>query len=141
MKEVAVSLMAWLCTHVGLPVTVDVPEHRIVSHKELKGIYCGDGRRCPDSLKAVYVHREKMVYLPHGFNVKEKEDQSTLVHEFVHHLQSVFNSPVPPCFNEAEAYYIEDHWRKENGLVTNTDKVAFRLWLGNCVMDIIGGVK
>lgn len=136
MQETLMSLFIWLCATTGVLPIMPPPEVKFVSQKELQTMYCGDNKPCY-TLKAVYLNKDKTIYLPTGFKGESKEEQSTLVHELVHHLQFVLEASPPPCFDEAEAYFIEDIWRKQNGLQLNTPTPGFQQFLGRCVLNIV----
>ena len=121
MKELLVTVALWL-TAGGLPVDTDV-EIKYETQREMEIRFYGQPN--PETgIQAMYhfdFDKQKgTIYLQPGFDVKDKEHQSTLVHEMVHHHQAVSKKGHKcPDHYEAEAYYVEQVWRHQNKMKPN----------------------
>ena len=126
MKELIVTLALWLTTQ-GAPVSPD-PVIVYVSQEELQVTFYGTAGG-PSKLGGVYHYDfDKSVgtiYLLKDFDPTNKEHQAILVHELVHHHQAT-NKMQYQCqaLYEAEAYYVEQLWRRENKLRPSIDPIT-----------------
>lgn len=110
----------------GMDITVP-PEIHQVPKKELY-VVAGLQETPNRNLLGAYIYnfdtKVGTIYLPDSFNPKNQDDQSTLVHELMHHYQ--YTSGVQYyCVEhfEAHAYYIEQVWRGSKGLPWNIDPI------------------
>ena len=137
MKVFIAAMMLWISNQTGYTI----PEHPNVQYltkHELKAYAHGcdqisvpkqnkdicDAREFWDldewagskSPIALYNHKEKLIILDKNFNIDTIHDQSVLLHELVHHLQSHsgkdFNGSCRGHL-EKEAYELQDQWLKE----------------------------
>lgn len=132
MQETVMQLLVWVTMTIGVSPLLPLPEVEHLPQAELNKMYIGSAGH--GDLAGVYVHSNQTMYFPKGFTGKTKEDKATIVHELVHHVQNVLDTGVPPCFNEAEAYLIEDVWRAQNGLPIRTNTQGFVNLMGMCVI-------
>lgn len=134
MQETLQVLFFWVLLKVGAPPIVPPPDVKFVTQQELSKMYEGQSPVAATP-SAIYNFKDRTIYLPTGFKGDTAEEQSTLVHELVHHLQAVLDvSRGNICLIELDAYVIEDEWRKENGLETITTRPGFMFYIGKCTV-------
>jgi len=133
MKELVVLLIVWI--NANTAYTVEVPpatiivEKQEVLQKKVGNLY--DGNR----LLGVYTPANATIALDEGVDLDTNEGKATLLHELVHHYQArTWKYHPNQCLYEAEAYSIEDKWRREHGMKPTVDTPGFIYWMGRCIM-------
>ena len=134
MKEIVLSLVVWLGANTGYVKEVSYPTIIVAQQEELReklGPMYGNNR-----ILGVYTAHNATIFLDTEVDVSTLRGKSTLLHELVHHYQAksgrIFSNP---CLFEAEAYSIEDKWRRQNDLPESTSHPGFIYWIGKCVME------
>jgi len=125
-------IVTWLAANFDLPAIYDYPRVELVTRTKLATIrYRGllsdlqpraaadDGKTAsPDqgptlwqSTMAVYVDARRTIYLPEGWSGATPAELSVVVHEMVHHLQSLGGVKYE-CLQEREklAYAAQERW-------------------------------
>ena len=99
-----------------------MPDVVFVAPKDLKSDVCPPDTGCL-SAKALYVPAERRIYLRNDWSAKSFDDLSILLHEFVHHLQTIGRIEYGcdpeielPAYQIQEAFY-QAHQRKPDGHV------------------------
>jgi hypothetical protein len=116
MTALLTTIVLWLSLNFGLPASLDhpaieiVPPARITAlrYKGLAGVVpASDDRK----VVAVYDSINRTIYLPQGWTGSSPAELSVLVHEMVHHLQTVAQQKFAcPQEREELAYKAQDHW-------------------------------
>ncbi len=111
METLVAALIAWIVAKTGLtapdtPRIVQLPIEQMV---EMTGSTARP--------QAIYVRKERTIYLRSDWTPDTLLDRATLLHELVHHLQEA-NNVQKPCerAQEADAYHLELDWLKEQGV-------------------------
>ena len=116
--NIVMDLIAWLMAKTGW-TTKELPSIRFVTPEQLQKIYhVGDEDLLNDfSLRALYSTKIHTVYLLESWNSNDLRDRATLLHELVHHLQSL-NNIKATCLAEYEpqAFDLEFEWLREQGI-------------------------
>jgi hypothetical protein len=134
MDTLIIAFIAWIVAHTGLatpepPVIVFVPPHQMA--RTYYGVVSGQGEQhqmargdqdATDSdeargLQAFYDRANATIYLPETWRPTDLRDQSTLVHELVHHVQNA-NHVAAPCAAalERQAYQLQVLWLRQQGV-------------------------
>ena len=134
MKEIVLSLMVWIGVNTDYVMEVPHPTILRATQADLQektgGMYGGR------HVLGVYMPRTRTVYLDEGVDENTPSGKSTIVHELVHHYQAVSRRAVSnACLFEAEAYSIEDKWRRQNKLPEIARSPSLIYWMGKCVME------
>lgn len=117
MKELIATLLAWIAVEVG----VEVPEPPLVDLVAAKEIdEWAFGRDRPRSAKAtaLYDRGRGIIYLNEDWSSADLRDQSTLLHELVHHIQESSRVRLP-CIAARErlAYDLQLRWLGEQDIL------------------------
>jgi len=98
------------------------PEIVFVEPEALQPKACGDGVQCMTA-KGLYVPAEHRIYLRNDWSADNFHDLGILLHELVHHLQTLGNLEYPceteielPAYGLQEAFY-RAHRRDPDGYV------------------------
>jgi len=131
-QRVLKDIVIWLSTNFDLPRILIHPNIEIVPRAEIEALrYKGflwlaphdiavESQRGPLGARevvAVYDDAMKTIYLPEGWTGTTPAEQSVLVHEMVHHLQTLgkLKYDCPPA-REQLAYAAQDQWLRLSGL-------------------------
>jgi len=116
MEALIPGMLVWICLQIGcepppppdiISVSQEVLLERVYGDNPHEGAYvCG-----------FYDDETQTVWLPHECRVDDLSDQSTLLHELVHHVQTVtgMDYPCPPA-REPLAYALQAQWLQEHGV-------------------------
>jgi hypothetical protein len=131
-QRVLKDIVIWLSTNFDLPRILIHPNIEIVPPAGIEALrYKGflwlaprdiavESQRGPLGARevvALYDDAMKTIYLPEGWTGATPAEQSVLVHEMVHHLQSLgkLKYDCPPA-REQLAYAAQDQWLRLSGL-------------------------
>jgi hypothetical protein len=131
-RALMTEIATWLTANFELPATDDFPRVEFASPTKLTALRFGafSGRRESASepaaphpplnvgsdLLAVYDTSARIIYLPEGWSGKSHAETSILVHEMVHHLQTVGGLKyVCAAAREMPAYLAQDLWLRRFG--------------------------
>lgn len=106
------TIVLWLSANYDLPSAAEAPNLVSVSDTELVAMRHGHGAIVsPGEVVAVYNDADATIYLTEAWTGRTPTELSVLVHEMVHHLQSVSDIRFA-CPNEREAiaYRAQDAW-------------------------------
>ena len=127
MQALLTATILWLAANFALPATTDLPAIRFVPPIEIAflhhGAFTAEGQRQvlaaaaalpPGERREVvsaYDDRRRTIILPLGWQGATPAELSVLVHEMVHHLQTVAGLRYP-CSEAREklAYAAQDKW-------------------------------
>ena len=115
--NVVTGLIAWIVAKTGW-VIQEPPLIRFIPHTQLVEMYCGGGGGSNDlNIRALYSPKSHTIYLPVKWNSNDLRDRSALLHELVHHLQTL-NNVKAKCFaaREPQAFDLEFEWLREQGI-------------------------
>jgi hypothetical protein len=111
MDALVAALIAWIVAKTGLtapdpPRIVQIPIEQMV---EMTGSTARP--------QAIYVRKERTIYLPTDWTGDTLLNRAALLHELVHHLQET-NGVQAPCerAQEVDAYHLELDWLRERGV-------------------------
>ena len=111
MDALVAALIAWIVAKTGLTATappriVQIPIEQMV---EMTGSTARP--------QAIYVRKERTIYLRNDWTPDTLLNRATLLHELVHHLQET-NNVQAPCerAQEADAYHLELDWLGQQGV-------------------------
>jgi hypothetical protein len=120
-----VAIGAWLGAEFGLPPMVRLPAIERSSTRRMTGLrYGATWSSLADSpeVMALYEEEAATIHLPDGWTGRSPAEMSILVHELVHHLQSLGNlSYECPEAREALAYQAQNRWLELFGSDLETD--------------------
>ncbi len=137
MKEVILSLMVWIGANTDYKVSVPPPIVEVQTQEQLVERMGETAIPRTARLDGLYDPQTKRLYLDDTVDINTDEGKSTLLHELVHHYQFMTKKKrTNPCLYEAEAYSIEDKWRREHGLVVSVANPGFIFWMGQCVLRV-----
>lgn len=135
MKEIVLSLMVWIGANTDFTESISPPPIVIQTQAELVALVGTDRIPGGASIAGVYDSQTRTLFLDENVDVKTDDGKSTLVHELVHHFQVVTDRHRDgQCLYEAQAYSIEDKWRREHGLIQAIQIPGFVYWIGQCIM-------
>ena len=137
MQQLLTVIVTWLSINYGLPATGDMPAVRFAPPMEIAflsyGAFTVEAQRevvaryaaLPlgerREVVAAYDTRRDTILLPEGWSVRTPAEVSMLVHEMVHHLQTVAGLHYAcPEEREALAYEAQGKWLKQFG--TNLER-------------------
>ena len=117
MDTLVATLIVWIAAHSSL-AAAQPPHFRFAPKQEMTGVYQGAGTEANFlRVEAFYLPATATIYLPEGWRGGNLRDDSTLVHELVHHLQAANNVRAPcPAALEREAYDLQFKWLREQGV-------------------------
>jgi hypothetical protein len=116
MKELLTSLRVWIALQIGGEPPV-APEIQFRSQHELNERYYGGQPPADARLCGLYHAESKTIYLPTEWRPEVLADRASLLHELVHHVQTVRAMPNPcPAARERLAYQLQVQWLRENGV-------------------------
>ena len=119
-------ILVWLSTNFDLPAITDRPAIEFVSKPTLAMIRAEE--RAPSEaftydananrqVVALYDSQMKTIFLPDDWTGTSIASQSVLVHEMVHHIQTVANLKFEcPMAREKVAYFAQDKWLQRFGM-------------------------
>jgi hypothetical protein len=119
-------ILVWLSTNFDLPAITDRPAIEFVPKPTLAMIRAEE--RAPSEaftydananrqVVALYDSRMKTIFLPDDWTGTSTANQSVLVHEMVHHIQTVANLKFEcPMAREKVAYFAQDKWLQRFGM-------------------------
>lgn len=126
MNALLTAMVLWLSVNFSLPATYDHPNVRFATPTEILMFryraFTPDGRQqilagyaaAPASyghIVAVYDDAKRTIMLPEGWSGSTPAELSILLHELVHHLQSVAGLRFEcPAARERQAYAAQERW-------------------------------
>jgi len=113
------AVAAWVAAELGAPAPEALPRVAIVAAPELHrlryGAAASQGAATLD-LVAAYDDATRTIYLAEGWTGATPRESSVLVHEMVHHVQSLAGRRYGcAAEREAEAYALQDRWLARSG--------------------------
>jgi hypothetical protein len=121
MEALLTAIVLWLSTTFNLPATFENPRVEFISATKMTALYSKSigqheqvamvtNQSQPDVV-SLYDHHAKTIYLLDGWNGKTPAELSILVHEMVHHLQTVGGLKFAcPQEREELAYKAQERW-------------------------------
>jgi hypothetical protein len=116
MEALIPGMLIWICLQLGCeppppPAVVVVSEETL-----LERVYGADPPAGP-YVCGLYDDKTQAIWLPPECRADDLLDQSTLLHELVHHVQTITAMvyPCPPA-REALAYRLQAQWLAEKGV-------------------------
>lgn len=104
---------------------IAMPEIVFVAPKALQSDVCPSDADCL-SAKALYVPAERRIYLRNDWSAERFDDLSVLLHEFVHHLQTIGKIEYGcdpeielPAYQIQEAFYAAHHRKPDGHIPSN----------------------
>ena len=82
-------------------------------------------------LYAAYDRERRHIFLTHPWSMLDLFDQSVLLHEMIHDVQLGNRDWACVGAPELEAYFLQDRWLQEHGVVHPFDWEVIR-WLSRC---------
>jgi hypothetical protein len=116
MEALIPGLLIWICLQIGCeppppPAIIWVSQETLVER-----VY-GDQPHDGACVCGCYDHETQTVWLPHGCDPDDLLNRSTLLHELVHHVQTVTGMAYPcPAARERLAYGLQAQWLREAGV-------------------------
>lgn len=121
MKELLLALMVWISANTNYNYYQEAPNVAYVSYETLHYMQFADkvpfdkNKRMVDAL---YVFEQETIYLPTGFVPDSPTKLAILVHELVHHIQTLSGRSWPcVAAMELEAYILQEKFLHSMGLV------------------------
>ena len=119
-QELLRAVMAWLSTEFDLPPIDDLPSVEFVSVHRMIGLRYRDvpsdrwgdeASGAQPEIVAIYDNRARTIILPNGWSGRTQCELSVLVHELVHHIQTVTGQKFA-CDEEREAlaFTAQERW-------------------------------
>jgi uncharacterized protein DUF6647 len=121
MEALLTAIVLWLSTTFNLPATFENPRIEFISATKMTSLFSKSigqheqvamvtNQSQPDVV-SLYDHHAKTIYLLDGWNGKTPAELSILVHEMVHHLQTVGGLKFAcPQEREELAYKAQERW-------------------------------
>jgi len=123
------ALSEWLAAHFELPSISEMPRVLQVAPNRISAMRYGPllsstpGMQAPPddearrNTVAIYVDRERTIYLPENFTAGTPAELSILLHEMVHHMQNMAGLRYEcPAAREKLAYRAQARWLDRFGL-------------------------
>jgi hypothetical protein len=123
METLLTAMVTWLSVNLGMPAIYDHPRIELVSPEAMHAVRYGGADRParsalqaarPDRLpevEALYDDATRTIYLNKRWTGRTPAELSVLVHEMVHHLQSVAGLKYEcPAAREKPAYAAQKQW-------------------------------
>jgi len=132
MQALLATILTWLSMEFGLPAAQEPPRVEFVPAHEMQALRQrlvaqarpGAAARADltPKVQAFYDRTTGVIYLPQGWEGRTPAEESMLVHEAVHHLQSQARLPYA-CPEEREklAYAAQKKWLERSGLDLATE--------------------
>jgi hypothetical protein len=122
------AIAAWVAAELGAPAPKAVPRLAFVPadelHRRRYGAAAAEGPATLD-LVALYDDATRTIFLTEGWTGATARESSVLVHEMVHHVQSLAGRRYGcGAEREAEAYALQDRWLVRSG---ETLETAFQI--------------
>ena len=115
------TLLTWIVLQMGSS-PVPPPHIEFVNQVQMSELAHGPQIAPNPQLRALYDRRVGKVYLRTGWNAVSLTDQSELVHELVHHVQTIQNIPYQcAAAREELAYKLQVAWLREQGVTDPYD--------------------
>jgi Domain of unknown function (DUF6647) len=109
-----IDLMAWIGARTEW-VVQEPPSICYVTNAQLEEMADGKEKESKHlTINALYAPKSHVVYLSENWNPGDLRDRSLLLHELVHHLQTL-NHVEAPCLakNELQAFQLQLAWLRE----------------------------
>jgi hypothetical protein len=117
MDALIASLLAWIVSQIGLTVP-DLPKVKMVSRTEMVARFYGRAKPNELTLEALYSRSEHTIYFPQGWQPDDLRERSVLVHELVHHVQTVDHLDFPcAAAYEGQAFDLQLAWLRQQGVM------------------------
>ena len=115
MDVLIATYLAWIISQTGLALPNQPPVY-FMEPEEMNRGPVGSKKSTEFERQSFYNRSERIIYLPQGWQPDDLRQQSALLHELVHHVQS-FNNIVLPCnaAYERQAYDLQIRWLREQG--------------------------
>jgi hypothetical protein len=114
LRAVVSVVAAWVADELGVPVPELLPNVRLASRQALVEMTLADSGEASlggAGVAALYDPEDERIYLPTGWTGRTPEEVSLLVHEMVHHFQSLGDTHFAcQAEREREAYAVQDRW-------------------------------
>jgi uncharacterized protein DUF6647 len=121
MEALLTAIVVWLSTSFSLPATFDNPRVEFVSATKMSSLFYESisrhdqlgmvANQSQPDIVSLYNHHAKTIYLLDGWSGRTPAELSILVHEMVHHLQTVGELKFAcPQEREELAYKAQDRW-------------------------------
>lgn len=124
MKEVLISLLAWIGANTSYDVDVNLPNIAMTDRYNICVLYGIKSRGQCDAAKLQgFYNKAYTIHLRSEFDVDDPNDQSRLLHELIHYVQWSNHQQKNTCLGrlEVEAYELQDVWRVSHQLVAILD--------------------
>jgi hypothetical protein len=131
MNALLITIVLWLSLNFDLPANCEPPKVEFISIADIAAKYYAgvlapdsarSGGRNDSSVVAVYDSSKRTIFLSEGWTGKTPAESSVLVHEMVHHLQTLagrkYNCPEE---RERLAYQAQDKWLSQMGRSIHTE--------------------
>lgn len=116
MEALMPAMLIWICLQIGCEPPPP-PDVVWVSRTELRERVFGDVSPAGAIVCGLYDDATQTILLPDGCSPENILDQSTLLHELVHHVQVVTQMEYPcPAARERLAYGLQAQWLEEKGI-------------------------
>jgi hypothetical protein len=116
MDILVAALATWISVRTGLPVA-EPPKIEFLSPVTMSEVAFGPSVSPSPMLRALYSGPAGTVYLRRNWDASKLRDQSELLHELVHHYQSVHRLGYAcAAEREALAYDLQIAWLREQGV-------------------------
>lgn len=118
MNSLIAAFSIWLTVNMGV-ANVSTPNIDYLPPEKLAELYYGKpvSKDAALNIEAIYSDVTQTIYLRDDWDVDDLNDQSTLLHELVHHMQ-VINGIEHECLRQREhqAYELQMQWLREKGV-------------------------
>ena len=116
MEALIPGMLVWICLQIGCEPPAP-PDLIFVSQEMLLERAYRDRPHEEPYVCGLYDDETQTVWLPHECRADDVSDQSTLLHELVHHVQTV-TAMEYPCLAAREplAYALQAQWLREQGV-------------------------
>lgn len=116
MESLIPGMLLWICLQLGCEVPPP-PAVDLVSRERLSEMVYGDLQNIQMNICGLYDAESRTILLPEDYCPQSLLDQSTLVHELVHHVQVATEMEYPcPAAREPLAYKLQAQWLREMGV-------------------------
>lgn len=135
MDAIMLAMVAWLNLHTEFDMQINLPNVVFMEPANLCNAYgISDPGTCKATQLLGFYNKSQTIYLTSDFNISNPQHQSYLLHELVHYLQWQ-NGEGKGCWGtlEVEAYNLQDEWRYQHHVNSQTD--AFKLIMLEAACD------